>query len=212
MSRSQCATGPVRPESRHKPNPKSFEGRGGQQLLLKRLPFCPARDCHRLCDPESCTCRPCACVTCRARRAAPMSAIAAPVFSSPFVHPRLFAVQPQEVRLVRPHIPRKYRQGDVLVVESTKSPKELTPVPLEGGRLILAHGEVTGHAHVVVGGTAELFTPSDAADLEERFLRIEGEDAELVHDEHGTIALPPGDYRVLRQREYTPEAIRTVAD
>lgn len=112
---------------------------------------------------------------------------------------------------MRPRIPRKYRQGDVLVVESTKSPKQLTPIPLEGGRLILAHGEVTGHAHVIVG-MAELFTPSDAADLEERFLRIEGEGAELVHDEHSTIALPPGDYRVLRQREYTPDAIRTVAD
>lgn len=112
---------------------------------------------------------------------------------------------PKEVRLVR-----MYRQGDVLVVESTKTPASLTPIPLENGRLILAHGEVTGHAHVIEG-TAELFTPSDATDLEERFLRIEAE-ARLVHDEHDTITLPPGDYRVLRQREYTPEAIRTVAD
>lgn len=105
---------------------------------------------------------------------------------------------------------RIYRQGDVLVVEATTIPEGVTTVPLEEGRLVLAHGEVTGHAHVVVGD-AELFAPADVAELEERFLRVEQE-CELVHDEHATIALPPGDYRVLRQREYSPEAIRSVAD
>ena len=34
----------------------------------------------------------------------------------------------------------------------------------------------------------------------------------LEHDEHETIQLPPGDYRIIRQREYSPEAIRNVAD
>jgi hypothetical protein len=107
-------------------------------------------------------------------------------------------------------VKRIYRQGDVLVAETTTIPEKVKPVELEEGRLVLAHGEVTGHAHVVVGD-AELFAPDDLRDLEERFLRVEQE-AKLVHDEHGTIALPPGDYRVLRQREYTPEAIRSVAD
>jgi hypothetical protein len=34
----------------------------------------------------------------------------------------------------------------------------------------------------------------------------------LVHDEHGTIELAPGDYRVTRQREYAPEVNRWVGD
>lgn len=46
----------------------AYEGRGGQQLLLERLPFCPARDCPRHCGHLDCTCRPCRCGTCRARR------------------------------------------------------------------------------------------------------------------------------------------------
>ena len=104
-----------------------------------------------------------------------------------------------------------FRQGDVLVVQADTAPDRLEPVPLEAGRLILAHGEVTGHAHVVVG-EAELFTSADLTDLEERFLRVAGDRAQLVHDEHATLDLPPGDYIVRRQREYTPEEIRTVAD
>jgi hypothetical protein len=104
-----------------------------------------------------------------------------------------------------------FRQGDVLVVSTDKTPDRLQSVPLENGRLVLAYGEVTGHAHVVTG-EAELFAPADVAELEERFLRVECEGAQVVHDEHATITLPPGDYRVLRQREYAPEATRLVAD
>lgn len=102
-----------------------------------------------------------------------------------------------------------FRQGDVLVVPVNEIPAGVKDVPLEAGRLILAHGEATGHAHVVEG-EAQLLE-SDVAEMEERFLRVEQE-AALVHDEHATIALPPGDYRVIRQREYSPEAIRNVAD
>lgn len=105
---------------------------------------------------------------------------------------------------------RIFRQGDVLVAETKSTPTKLDPVPLDAGRLILAYGEVTGHAHVVQG-EAELFTTGDIAELEDRFLRVEQE-AKLVHDEHDAITLPPGNYVVRRQREYAPEEIRAVAD
>ncbi len=36
--------------------------------------------------------------------------------------------------------------------------------------------------------------------------------ATFVHEEHGPVTLPPGDYKVVIQREYSPEAIRNVAD
>lgn len=104
---------------------------------------------------------------------------------------------------------KKYRQGDVLIQQVTSIPSGLQPVPLEQGRVILMHGEVTGHAHAVIGDVE--FLAADLADLEERFLRVEAE-AQVVHEEHGTIILPPGEYLVKRQREYTPTAPVYVAD
>jgi hypothetical protein len=102
-----------------------------------------------------------------------------------------------------------FRQGDVLVREVAEIPDGLQEVPKDNGRVILAYGEVTGHAHAVEGEVE--FLAADLAELDERFLRVENE-AQVVHEEHDTITLPPGDYLVTRQREYTPEAIRTVAD
>ena len=86
----------------------------------------------------------------------------------------------------------------------------VTQVP-EGARrrpdLILAHGEVTGHTHRV--------QPREAATLFELnsqlFLRVHAT-ATVVHEEHKPITLPPGTYRVWRQREYAPAEIRTVRD
>ena len=102
-----------------------------------------------------------------------------------------------------------FRQGDVLLVEVARGPSDVRPVPREQGRLILAHGELTGHAHVVVDAAAELVTREQADEL---YLLVYGDEVVLEHDEHDAIALPPGSYRVIRQREYTPESVRFVAD
>jgi hypothetical protein len=108
------------------------------------------------------------------------------------------------------------RQGDVFVerVRSISSEARHHPVPLDAGRIILAYGEVTGHAHVVVATDREAALPPASlfeAPNGARFLLVDRPCA-LVHDEHGAIALAPGAYRVVRQREYSPEAIRSVAD
>lgn len=102
-----------------------------------------------------------------------------------------------------------YRQGDVLLQRVDRIPNGLKPVPRDHGRVILAHGEATGHAHAVEGDVQLL--AADIAEMEERFLRVEQE-AAIVHDEHDTITLPPGDYKIVRQREYRPDAIVNVAD
>lgn len=102
-----------------------------------------------------------------------------------------------------------YRQGDVLVQQITTIPDGLKNVPKDNGRVILAYGEVTGHAHAVLGEVE--FLAADLVELEERFLRVESE-AQVVHEEHDTIVLPPGNYRVVRQREYAPAAPVYVAD
>jgi hypothetical protein len=100
---------------------------------------------------------------------------------------------------------KQYRQGDVMIVRVRNIPQGAQAKPRENGRVILAHGEVTGHAHAVTG-PAELFDADRGT-----YLRV-GAGASVVHEEHSTIALPPGDYRIIRQREYSPEAIRNVAD
>jgi len=108
----------------------------------------------------------------------------------------------------------------VLIERVSQLPKKpLKSNPKE--RVILAHGEVTGHAH-------EIETPRIAA-LEEweaavargdlgdagkmsNFAMELSADTAVVHQEHGRIELPAGNYIVRRQREYHPEEIRNVAD
>jgi hypothetical protein len=102
-----------------------------------------------------------------------------------------------------------FRQGDILLVRVAAgvsfSGRSVSP---EGGRLILARGEVTGHQHSVASADAELVE----SEAEGVFLRIMAA-TPLVHQEHGAIVLEPGVYRVQRQREYEPgELPRNVAD
>lgn len=97
-----------------------------------------------------------------------------------------------------------YRHGDVLISAIETLPAEAKP--REG--LILARGEVTGHAHrIETDGKAELFQAG-----QQLFLRVLGCAAKVVHEEHQPIELPIGTYRVWRQREYDPKQDLTVMD
>jgi hypothetical protein len=95
----------------------------------------------------------------------------------------------------------QYRQGAVFIVRVQSIPEGVRPVDREHGRIILAHGEVTGHSHAIAERDAELFSGADTTD---RFLRImAASGVALQHEEHSTITLPPGDYVIRIQREYT---------
>lgn len=104
------------------------------------------------------------------------------------------------------------RQGDVWIEAVDTIPVDASEVSSTFGRVVLAYGEVTGHAHQI------LVAPSDphvreysTAESAERFLRVTSS-ASLVHEEHATVTLPPGEYRTFIQREYSPDAIRQVVD
>lgn len=105
-----------------------------------------------------------------------------------------------------------YRQGDILIrrIEGVPTTAKAQPT---ANSLTIALGEVTGHAHVLVapaGSGIQAIAPyRDETDT--LFFSLMA-DAFLRHDEHATIALPPGEYQVVRQREYSPEEIHTVAD
>jgi hypothetical protein len=102
-----------------------------------------------------------------------------------------------------------FRQGDVLLVPIKAMPKRVTAVQRESGRAVLAHGEATGHAHAIKDSRAALFRDPDM----NVFMQVGGNaSVALEHEEHDPIPVPPGSYRVIRQREYTPGASRDVAD
>lgn len=104
----------------------------------------------------------------------------------------------------------QFRQGDVFIEAVDLVPAEAEPVVPDGGQLILAYGEVTGHSHrIAAGPTVRLLA---VPGLDDRFLEIGGDGAEVRHEEHAPIPLPPGRYRVRIQREYVPGAIRRVVD
>jgi hypothetical protein len=82
-------------------------------------------------------------------------------------------------------------------------------VPRRGGRVVLAEGEVTGHAHAIHSPAATLLRAGTRADAP-RFLRTTAP-VDLLHEEHAAIALPEGLYSVVIQREYVPPEISPVA-
>lgn len=122
-----------------------------------------------------------------------------------------------------------YRQGDVLIEKISDLPED---VELEDrdelNRIVLAHGEVTGHAHAVKENSAKSFISkkvnysgsdskvrSDITSFSdaERFLVVEDDGANVVHEEHSTIQLDKGVYKITRQREYAGnKEVRWVAD
>jgi len=107
----------------------------------------------------------------------------------------------------KPH--KMYRQGDVLIVAIGELPPGLTEVSRTKRGVVLAEGEVTGHAHRIPSRSASLYR----SETDARYLRVGGSaPIELRHEEHSPVKLPPGNYRVSIHREYTPEAIRVVAD
>ncbi len=105
---------------------------------------------------------------------------------------------------------KHYRQGDVLVIETETIPRDAKQVEREGGRIVLAHGEVTGHSHAIASMDAR-FLGVVAEGAERRFLRAVRPVA-LNHEEHAEIRIARGNYEVVIQREYEPGAIRNVAD
>lgn len=99
-----------------------------------------------------------------------------------------------------------YRQGDVLLQAIAETPANLTPRTKQG-RVILAHGEATGHHHSFPRQAADDYTDAGGG-----LVIVAKEGAALEHQEHSAIPVPAGAYRGIRQREYTPSAILNVAD
>ena len=126
---------------------------------------------------------------------------------------------------------KSIRQGDVCLVLVAALPAGCKEVPHDKGRIVLAYGEVTGHAHAIadhVQGRPRDLGPEAAAEIAdaaiarakarllvspagERFLQVD-ETVHLRHEEHTAHPIPPGIYKLPQQVEYTPAELRRVAD
>lgn len=122
--------------------------------------------------------------------------------------------------------PTTIRQGDVLLTPVAALPAGCVEVPNDRGRIVLAYGEVTGHAHAIADHR-QAFVPSaravelaDAAIARaklwsapngQRYLQVT-EPVTLSHEEHTAHTIPPGIYQLPVQVEYSPTELRQVAD
>jgi hypothetical protein len=87
---------------------------------------------------------------------------------------------------------KQFRQGDVFITECAipKTAKKQDKV----GRIVLEHGEVTGHAHAIYETEkTDLYLEGSRKWLELCFA------SEVKHEEHSTVNLPAGTYKVTRQ-------------
>lgn len=101
-------------------------------------------------------------------------------------------------------------QGDLNIFACAEIPGGLKEIAAENGQHILAHSE-TGHHHVIDGNTCRVFKEDEFIS----YLDVT-QKSNVVHlrafDKHTTIGLPPGKYRIARQREYIPEGYRKAKD
>ena len=100
------------------------------------------------------------------------------------------------------------RQGDVLLVQVDKIPNGAVEFKVKGD-VVLAYGEVTGHAHRIKQGEKPSARIYDFG--AERYLRI-AERVALTHEEHTAIFLDVGTYRQAYQFEEKRAEIQRVAD
>jgi len=119
------------------------------------------------------------------------------------------------------------RQGDVFLVRVDTIPDGAVLIKRENGKVVLAHGEVTGHAHAISEKHVRQFRAAygaptiDGAGFKlraggtlpsETYLEVTDKPCCLMHEEHAPIEIQPGTYIVRRQREYVRGEIKRVAD
>lgn len=119
------------------------------------------------------------------------------------------------------------RQGDVVVIRVAELPAGLIETQRDGaGRIVLAHGERSGHGHAIrethVTSLRLTSTGDDPTGVSGGvdYIEVGGAGpATLNHEyisgqmaEHHPLTLPPGLYRVQLQQEYTPQGIQRAAD
>lgn len=119
-----------------------------------------------------------------------------------------------------------YRQGDVLAIKIDKLPNDVQLIERdEANRIVLAHGERTGHAHAIRALDVTGFVMETAdrdlarADGCPHYIAVGGSGVELNHEhitgkkaEHDVVVLPYGNFMIAVQVEESAEFLTQVAD
>lgn len=102
-------------------------------------------------------------------------------------------------------------QGDLLIERVAKLPADAKLADKEGTNYVVAHSE-TGHHHTVAADKAEFYTTEHPMVC---YLQV-SESVDLIHhrsfDTHPTFTIPPGTFKLRRQREHTPSGWRRIED
>lgn len=88
-----------------------------------------------------------------------------------------------------------YRQGDLLFIKTDRINTDAT----KKNDLVVLGSSITGHDHAITQG--EVYARFPTWDDRASFYVSVPDGADLIHPEHGTIPLPAGVYKVIRQRE-----------
>jgi len=97
-----------------------------------------------------------------------------------------------------------YQQGDVTIKPIDKIPTNANAT----GTRVLAEGEATGHKHLAQADDVQLFLHQGTL-----YMRAPN-GTTVVHEEHGPLEIPPGEYQIGIVREYNhfAEEARPVID
>jgi hypothetical protein len=145
-------------------------------------------------------------------------------------HPSLFADYDAIIATLTHSLPNQrshtmknnqIRQGDLLLIAVNSLPKSKQTKKSRSHPLL--DGEATGHVHAIECDTEikrleynekELQDPLESLGISATGIcGLEvSQPAKLTHQEHSALDVPVGNYIAIRQREYSPEAIRNVAD
>lgn len=100
------------------------------------------------------------------------------------------------------------RQGDVLMVPVSGIPEGAQE---KAGETVLVEGEATGHAHRI--RSSDLAAKRGVLMMvgAQMYLRA-FQNIHIDHEDHGTNILPPGNYRINRQQEFSPDGWKRVVD
>ena len=99
-----------------------------------------------------------------------------------------------------------FRHGEVIIL-NMKGESKIPKGAKRLNHLVLAEGEVTGHAHRISQGKAELYEKEGIL-----YLKVLDNEAVLTHEDHDAITLPKGDFEIKIQREYRPGGWNAVKD
>jgi len=101
-----------------------------------------------------------------------------------------------------------YQQGDVLLQTVNEVPEDAKIVDPQSRGVVLAEGEVTGHAHVMNPKSATMF-----ATKTDRFL-VTKKASVVTHEEHGNITVPKGVSKIgiVKEYDHFAEEARNVKD